>query len=160
MKRKKYLKGSYTVEAALLSTILLSVLVFLFFWCLMIYNRTILQIYAIRGAKQAFYYAGIQSSEAASACKSIATSEVVRKCVATEEIETEVIVEKKQVIVRMHTVSETVSLIPPGLADDSVMDMELKWEEKRGRPAELYRETRKYLLYLQLIREYMKENEE
>ena len=160
MKRKVYLKGSYTVEAALLSSVLLSILVFLFFWCLMIYNTTVLQVYAIRGAKQSFYYCKTQNSEAANACKTVATNELGRKCVATGEIENEVIAGKNSVTVRMKTVQEAVSLIPSGLTEDSIWNMEVKWEEKRGRPAEVYRETGKYLLYWQIIREYMKESEE
>lgn len=158
MKKKKCLKGSYTVEAALLSSVLLSILVFLFFWCLMIYNRTILQVYAVRGAKQSFYYSAAQSGEALKACKRVALNEAGRKCVATEEIESEVIVEKKSVTVSLNSVQESISLIPAFSAEDSVWEMELKWEEKRGRPAEIFRETRKYLLYWKLIREYGKES--
>lgn len=159
MRKKKSLKGSFTVEAALLSSVFLSVLIFLFFWCLMMYNRTILQVYAVRGAKQIFYYTGTQNAEAAKVGENIALQGVSGKCVGTGEIESEVSVGKKNVSVSLSGVQESVSLLPPGLTDESIWEMELKWEEKRGRPADVYRETRKYLLYGKLIREFMKESE-
>ncbi len=157
--RKLHLKGSYTVEAALLSSTLLMIMIFVLFWSLMLYNRTVLQVFAIRGAKQIHYVTSNSKDEAVNSCENVITNGVTGKTVATQEIQSGIVVEKKSATVTLSTIQESVSLIPLQ-KDNSFWEIEMQWEENKAAPADLFRQTRKYFLYWDLISKQLKEKEE
>lgn len=162
MKRKenRMLKGSYTVEAAIvIPTIMFALILFLYF-SLMLYNRVVLQAAAIRGAKQIHYAGGSDYEDVRKSCESTSMYVVQGRCVGTGTVSVESSVGKGGSKVTLLTTQETIRLIPEMFETEGMWEIEMYWEENRQEPEELFRTSRKYLLYGKLIKEYAKEGEE
>mgnify|MGYP006387634011 CR=1 FL=1 len=125
---KKYQKGSFTVETALIMPIVLMVILIVFFFVLYMYNRSVMQNAAYRGVTQVFYY----SSESNEYIK----KECSRVGVKNAEVEIEVSADRIEITVdgRLN-VPEIIS--PKGTVFEELWNYEIYAKEARYNPAEI-----------------------
>ncbi len=158
-KRNNMLKGSYTVEAAIVVPTIMFALLLFFYFALLLYNRVVLQAAAIRGAKQIHYAAGSDYEEIRRNCEATSVYVIQGRCVGTDTVSVDSSVGKGGSKVTLLTKQETIHLIPEIFETEGMWEIEMYWEESRQQPEELFRTSRKYLLYGKLIKELSKEGE-
>lgn len=159
IRRNRMLSGSYTVEAAILFPLLTMILISVFYLSLLLYNRVVLQVAAIRGAQQIHYMPGESDQTILSNCESVVRGQIDSRCMGIDNIQSQISVGEKESKVVLETNQQVVHFLPGNMAENDFWSIEAEWGSEKKHPAELFRKTRKYLLYWQLLQEQIVEKE-
>lgn len=135
---KKYLKGSFTVETALIMPIVLMVILIIFFFVLYMYNRSVMQNAIYRGVKQVFYCAGESNENVKKECSRVVLKDIENSLVGVQntEVKVEVSANKIEIMVSGRlNVPEMIS--PKGTVFEKLWNYEIYTKETRWNPAEI-----------------------
>lgn len=148
------LKGSYTLEAALLFPLIMMILVFLLFFTFFLYNRLALQTCVIRGSKQVHYYHTGSNAEIQKECGRVARACIKEELVAVCDSNVTIAVSHSGVTAEATAVQNVVYLWPKEMLGEDFFALRESWETSGISEEEIFREVRKYILYWELIQDY------
>ncbi len=135
---KKYQRGSFTVEAALIMPIVLMVILIVFFFVLYMYNRGVIQNAAYRGAEQIFYHAGESNEDVKKECNRVVLKDLENSLVGVQNTEIEIEVSANEIEITVTgrlNVPEIIS--PKGTVFEELWNYEIYAREVRWNPAEI-----------------------
>ena len=135
---KKYQKGSFTVETALIMPIVLMVILIVFFFVLYMYNRSVMQNAAYRGVTQVFYYSSKSNEYIKKECSRVVLKDLENLLVGVKNAEVEIEVSADRVEITVDgrlNVPEIIS--PKGTVFEELWNYEIYAKEARYNPAEI-----------------------
>ena len=135
---KKYQRGSFTVETALIMPTVLMVILIVFFFVLYMYNRGVIHNAVYRGVKQVFYHSSESNEKIKNECGRVVLKDLENSLVGVKnaEIEIEVSANEIEIIVRGRlNVPEIIS--PKGTVFEELWNYEIYAKEARYNPAEI-----------------------
>ena len=135
---KKYQKGSFTVETALIMPIVLLVILIVFFFVLYMYNRSVMQNAAYRGVTQVFYYSSESNEYIKEECSRVVLKDLENSLVGVKNAEVEIEVSDDRVEITVDgrlNVPEIIS--PKGTVFEELWNYEIYAKEARYNPAEI-----------------------
>lgn len=135
---KKYQKGSFTVETALIMPIVLMVILIVFFFVLYMYNRSVMQNAAYRGVTQVFYYSSESNEYIKKECSRVVLKDLENSLVGVKNAEVEIEVSADRVEITVDgrlNVPEIIS--PKGTVFEELWNYEIYAKEARYNPAEI-----------------------
>lgn len=120
--KKRYAKGSFTIEITLLMPLILTVIIILFFFVIYVYNRNVMQNAVCRGTNQVFYYMNEDNKKIQEECESVIMSDLDDCLVAVKDIELEVTVTALTVEAQL-----TGKLNVPGIIELKALSLDEMW---------------------------------
>ncbi|MBQ7972162.1 MAG: pilus assembly protein [Lachnospiraceae bacterium] len=159
MRRYKYLKGSQTVEAAVLMPFIIGVFILCFYLALSFYNRCVMQAEVILAAKQSFYLSGETNVTIKDRSSYVAKTGIKEYTVGGEDLTCSVTVQGDKTGVSASGWQKNISLLP-GVSGEEIWKLNVFWEETVSPPEELFRKVQVILFYKELIEKEGKENAE
>lgn len=140
MKKRKYLKGSFTVEVALLMPFLVVMILMLFYFTLYMYNRGVMQSAVCRGAKQLFYNIAGSNEEMETACTQVILADLEGNMVAVKDINLSVKVTATKVEIILDGLLNVPEVLMWEFMDlQELWKLRLEWSEPRLHAAEMIR---------------------
>lgn len=137
---KKYQKGSFTIETALIMPIVLTVILIVFFFTLYMYNRSVMQNAAYRGTKQVFYYMNESNSDIKKECNKVILTDLENSLIGVEDVEVEIEVSANRVEVEISGRLNVPKMISSeGTVFEKLWDYKICADEIRLNPAEIIR---------------------
>lgn len=152
--RKKYRKGSFTVEISILMPFLVIVILIFFYFVLYMYNKGVMQNALCRGAKQIFYNMNEENQTIENICSRKILEDLEGSLVAVKDVEVETQVSFNEIVVELEGALDTPELLmlePFHL--EGVWKYQLEWREPRLNTVEV-------LIYEQQIKGMFEEIEE
>lgn len=152
--RKKYRKGSFTVEMSILMPFLVIVILIFFYFVLYMYNKGVMQNALCRGAKQIFYNMNEENQTIENICSRKILEDLEGSLVAVKDVEVETQVSFNEIVVELEGALDTPELLmlePFHL--EGVWKYQLEWREPRLNTVEA-------LIYGQQIKGMFEEIEE
>lgn len=134
---KKYQRGSFTVETALIMPIVLMVILIVFFFVLYMYNRSVMQNAAYRGVTQVFYYSSESNEYIKEECSRVVLKDLENSLVGVKNAEVEIEVSADRVEITVDgrlNVPEIIS--PKGTVFEELWNYEIYAKGARYNPAE------------------------
>lgn len=152
--RKKYRKGSFTVEMSILMPFLVIVILIFFYFVLYMYNKGVMQNALCRGAKQIFYNMNEENQTIENICSRKILEDLEGSLVAVKDVEVKTQVSFNEIVVELEGALDTPELLmlePFHL--EGVWKYQLEWREPRLNTVEV-------LIYGQQIKGIFEEIEE
>lgn len=158
-RKRGFLKGSYTIEAALLFPMILFILLLLFYFSIFLFNKVSFQAYSIRGAMQIHYMPGETNERIRKKSEQVLSEGISKSSVGIKEAQTIVKVGKNGSETETLGEMEVISFLPIKV-DSRIWCLREGWQTDRMNPAEVFATTRKLFLYSELLKELMEGKEE
>ena len=152
--RKKYRKGSFTVEMSILMPFLVIIILIFFYFVLYMYNKGVMQNALCRGAKQIFYNMNEENQTIENICSRKILEDLEGSLVAVKDVEVKTQVSFNEIVVELEGALDTPELLmlePFHL--EGVWKYQLEWREPRLNTVEV-------LIYGQQIKGMFEEIEE
>lgn len=135
---KKYQKGSFTVETALIMPIVLMVVLITFFFVLYMYNRSVMQNAAYRGIKQVFYYSGESNEDIKKECSRVILADLDHSLIGVQNAEVEIKVFANKIEITISGRLNVPDMISSkGTVFEELWSYEIYAKEARYNPAEI-----------------------